>query len=82
MREEFLCQYKHVRDCSTAPIISYEKRVVNSLGKAYIELVLGSYYENRIFLSNVSDYLGVRIKHLPAIETEIMGWSLIRAFEP
>jgi Zn-dependent peptidase ImmA (M78 family) len=82
MREEFLRQYERLRESSTPPIVSYEKRIVNSLGKAYIELVLGSYYENRISLSAVSDYLGVRVKHIPSIETEIMGWSLIRGFEP
>lgn len=58
--------------------VAYEKRVANSVGRGFIRLVLGSYYEQRLTLADASSLIGVRVRHLPAIEHEVMGWSHIR----
>ncbi|NQV82097.1 MAG: ImmA/IrrE family metallo-endopeptidase [Alphaproteobacteria bacterium] len=44
---------------------------VSNFGKPYVRLVLENYYERRITLSDVSSYLGVRIKHLARIEQAV-----------
>ena len=46
---------------------------VRNLGRPYIRLVLSAYSRERIDLSSVSDYLGVKLKHLRRIETLVHG---------
>ena len=40
-------------------------------GGPCVRLVLDNYYQDRITLSDVSGYLGVRVKHVPRIEMAI-----------
>lgn len=42
-------------------------KVVRNYGKAYVQTVLNAYYSDSIGASAVSDYLGVRLKHLDKI---------------
>ena len=37
-------------------------------GRGYTRLVLRSYYDNRITLSDVSGFLGAKVNHIPALE--------------
>jgi hypothetical protein len=37
-------------------------------GRGFTRLVLRSYYEQRITLNDVSNYLGAKVKHIPALE--------------
>jgi Zn-dependent peptidase ImmA (M78 family) len=46
-------------------------KALSSMGHLYIRLVLSSYNQNRITSSDVSDFLGVKIKHIPKIEKEL-----------
>ena len=46
--------------------------VVSAAGKPLVRLVLSAFYADRITANDVSDYLGVRLKHLPAL-TESVG---------
>lgn len=46
---------------------------VRNLGRPYIRLVLSAYSRERIDLSTVSDYLGVKLKHLRRIESLVYG---------
>lgn len=46
---------------------------VRNLGRPYIKLVLSAYSRERIDLSTVSDYLGVKLKHLRRIESLVYG---------
>lgn len=50
----------------------YHRVRVRDLGKAYVRLVLDAYHGDRINVSDVSDYLGLRLKHLPKIEHEAL----------
>jgi Zn-dependent peptidase ImmA (M78 family)/transcriptional regulator with XRE-family HTH domain len=77
-RDEFLEEYRALPK-SKGFRVAYEKRVANSLGHAFLELVLSSYYEKRITLAGASTMMGVRIKHIPSIEYEVLGWSHFRA---
>jgi Zn-dependent peptidase ImmA (M78 family) len=48
-------------------------KAVSVQGPSYIRLVLESYYQGRITLSDVSSYLGVRTKHLSRIEKAVLA---------
>jgi Zn-dependent peptidase ImmA (M78 family)/DNA-binding XRE family transcriptional regulator len=50
----------------------YHRVRVRDLGRAYVRLVLEAYHRDQINTSEVSDYLGVRLKHLPKIEDEAL----------
>ncbi|WP_231398453.1 ImmA/IrrE family metallo-endopeptidase [Conexibacter woesei] len=60
---------KRAEDDGYAP---FHRVRVRDLGKAYVRLVLEAYHGDRINVSDVSDYLGVRLKHLPNIEREAL----------
>lgn len=44
---------------------------VSNYGKPFIRLVLNNYYQDRITLSDVSSYLGLRVRHVPKIEQTV-----------
>jgi Zn-dependent peptidase ImmA (M78 family)/DNA-binding XRE family transcriptional regulator len=44
---------------------------VSNFGKPFIRLVLNNYYQDRITLSDVSSYLGLRVRHVPKIEQTV-----------
>lgn len=46
---------------------------ISSGGRKFVDLVLRSYYQKKITVSDVSGLLGVRLKHLPKIERVIFG---------
>lgn len=51
-----------------------DRTSVAERGQTLVRLVLQSYYQDHITLSDVSEYLGVRLKHLPKIERAV-GFS-------
>ncbi|MFC3229371.1 XRE family transcriptional regulator [Marinibaculum pumilum] len=66
-RQRFLQEYVRARESSTG-FAPPSTLAVARLGKPFARLVLRSYRSERISLNAVSDYLGVRVKHLPKIE--------------
>jgi Zn-dependent peptidase ImmA (M78 family) len=46
-------------------------KAISEAGQAFVQLVLNSYYQEKITLSDVSDFLEVRLKHLPKIERAV-----------
>ncbi|MEZ5719888.1 MAG: ImmA/IrrE family metallo-endopeptidase, partial [Burkholderiaceae bacterium] len=46
---------------------------ISDLGRSFVGLVLGNYYQRRITLSDVAGYLGIRVKHVEAIQQKMMG---------
>ncbi|MCH7702411.1 MAG: ImmA/IrrE family metallo-endopeptidase [Planctomycetes bacterium] len=51
--------------------LPWHKRVVKANGKRFTRLVLSSYDEEFITGSDLAEYLGTDLKHLPAIEREV-----------
>ena len=49
---------------------------ISAVGPFFARLVLSSYYQDHITASEVSDFLEVRLKHLPKIEASVMGQSM------
>ena len=46
---------------------------LSDLGRPFIGLVLGNYYQRRITLSDVSGYLGIRVKHVLTLQQRFAG---------
>ncbi len=46
---------------------------ISKVGRNFTRLVVNSYYQNKIGLPEVSDYLGVKAKHLPKIEQAVFS---------
>jgi Zn-dependent peptidase ImmA (M78 family)/DNA-binding XRE family transcriptional regulator len=44
------------------------QEALGDFGRPFVRLVLDNYYQDRITLSDVSGYLGVRVRHVPKIE--------------
>lgn len=54
-------------------VVPPHRRALSEAGRTFVRLVLQSYYADRITLSDVADYLSVKVKHLPKIEAAIGG---------
>ncbi len=50
-----------------------DRLAVSTSGRAFVRLVLDSFYQEKITSSDVSDYLDVRLKWLPEIEKAVFG---------
>lgn len=76
-RAEYLERYAAAAKKVSKPIVSFEKRVVGKLGRAYLDLAFSAYYEHRLTLSELSSYTGVRVQHLAKVEREAFGMSRV-----
>lgn len=47
------------------------RETVGNYGRPFVRAVLENYHRERITLSDVSGYLGVKVKHIPAIEQQV-----------
>lgn len=56
-------------------VVPYHRLVVRNNGSPYIKIVLNAYYQEFITSSEVSDYLGTKLKHLDKIEQAVIGAS-------
>lgn len=68
-RLQFLEEYEARR--KTGGFAPPSTMTIAVAGKPYIRLVLQNYHQEKISLNAVSDYLGVRVKHLPKIESMV-----------
>ena len=71
-REEFQEEYQD-RPSTTGGFPLPDRIAVSTAGADFVRLVLNSYYQEKITSSDVSDYLDVRLKHLPRIEAAVFG---------
>lgn len=46
---------------------------LSDLGRPFVGLVLGNYYQRRITLSDVAGFLGIRVKHVEALQRRFVG---------
>lgn len=71
-REAMLAAYRATRSAQTG-FVTPDVAAVTNLGQEFVKLVLVSYYQDRITSRDVSEYLGVRLKHMASIEERVMG---------
>jgi Zn-dependent peptidase ImmA (M78 family) len=72
-REQFLEEYEEARRRQVGGFAPPHQVALASAGPAFAGLVLSSYEQGTITASDVSDYLGVRLKHLRRIEEQLMA---------
>ena len=76
-RAQYQAEYAARRAREKAKLQDQEYRanpprdVVSNFGRPFVRLVLNTYYHDRITLSEVSSYLGLRVRHLPKIEQSV-----------
>lgn len=78
MRERFLAQYEERRRQRRPGFAPPHQVALASVGPTFAGLVLSSYADGHITASDVSEYLGVRLKHLPRIERYIQSRGRLR----
>jgi hypothetical protein len=54
---------------------------VRDVGKPFARLILDAYQSNDLTGGDVSELLGVRLKHLPAIEARLAGADMLTGGE-
>lgn len=69
---------EHEREQAVRPPAREMKRnmaqeSLSDLGRPFVGLVLGNYYQRRITLSEVAGYLGIRVKHVEALQRRLVG---------
>ena len=52
-------------------IIPPYRKSLAATGKQFARVVFRAYYEDRITLNDVSEYLGLKVRHLPLVEREV-----------
>jgi len=74
-RGEFRKAYEEQRKKKkdTGGFAPHHRLIIRNNGPAYTKLVLNAYYRDAITVRDVSDYLGIKIKHIGKIEREVMG---------
>ncbi len=81
-RQEFLAQYRRA-EREQEPAADFKRNLpqeaVSNYGRSFAELVLETYQQDRIPLSDAAQYLGVRAKHLPTVERMIRGGGMAAA---
>jgi Zn-dependent peptidase ImmA (M78 family)/transcriptional regulator with XRE-family HTH domain len=74
-RDQFIEEYEEARRRQPGGFAPPPVVALASAGPAFAGLVLSSYEQGTITASDVSDYLGVRLKHLPRIEEQLLAQS-------
>jgi Zn-dependent peptidase ImmA (M78 family) len=73
-RQQFLAEYQAAKARQKEqPEDSEMKRnmpqeTVSNFGRPLVRMLLGNYYQDRLTLSDVSGYLGLKVKHIPKLE--------------
>ena len=71
-RDQFQGEYES-RQKSEGGFSSPPQEALSLAGTSFVQLVLNSYYQEKITSSDVSDFLEVRLRHLPAIEKAVQN---------
>ena len=72
-RDEFQQEYTAQGAQRSGGFVPPHVVAISSAGRFFTRLVLNNYHQENITVSEVSDLLGVRLKHLPKIENDVMG---------
>jgi len=70
-RKQFNEELQQRKNSDRDIIVPQYRKALSRNGEMYTTLVIESFREQKINMSDVADYLGIRLKHLPEIESEI-----------
>lgn len=78
-RKQFLKEYKEIEEKNkTRPaIVTIPTKILSNVGLSFARLVITSYHQEKINSSNLSDYFGMKLKHLPKMENTVLSKSVI-----
>jgi Zn-dependent peptidase ImmA (M78 family) len=76
-RRELTTRQRTEDESEQGGFLAPPRNAIRAVGQPFARIVLGAYYEQSITLSDVSEYLGVRVKHLKAIEGLLRGPNLL-----
>jgi Zn-dependent peptidase ImmA (M78 family)/DNA-binding XRE family transcriptional regulator len=68
-REQFQVEYEKLKKKPEGFVPPYLK-AISGAGLTFVRLVLNGYHQEKITSSDLSDYLEIKLKHLPKIESE------------
>ncbi len=71
-RQELLDTYRQELQRGQGGVAPFHVIKIRDLGRAFIRLVLEAYHTESINSSDVAEMLGVKLKHLPTIEQDIV----------
>ena len=71
-RQQFIEEIRQKKSSDKDIIVPQYRQALSRNGEMYTTLVIDSFKNQKINISDVADYLGIRLKHLPKIESEIM----------
>jgi hypothetical protein len=75
MREEFLKRYAEQRQKQKGFALPHVVALA-SAGPTFASLVVESFNRERITASDVSDYLGIRLRHLPEVQRDYTKFAV------
>ena len=76
-RDELITRRRHEVDEEQSGFLAPPRGAIRTVGQPFARLVLGAYYGDTITLSDVSELLGVRVKHIRTIEALLEGPNLL-----
>ncbi len=70
---EFMANQQREKEKSEGKSIPRDmpRETIAKYGPSFVRMVLDNYHADRMSLSDVSGYLGVKVRHLPAIEQQV-----------
>ncbi len=75
--EEYAEEYrrKKILERGSSPSKSIPRNmpqeVLSNFGRPFVEIIMGNYYQDRLTLSEVSGYLGLRIQHVEKLQSKL-----------
>jgi Zn-dependent peptidase ImmA (M78 family) len=73
-RAEYIAEYLAMRERQKEKSVDADIRrnmpveTISNFGRPLVRMLLSNYYQDRITLSEVSGYLGLKVKHIPKLE--------------
>jgi Zn-dependent peptidase ImmA (M78 family) len=71
-RSQYIAEYQAAltrqREKTTEVKRNMPQETVSHFGRPLVRMLLGNYYQDRLTLSDVSGYLGLKVKHIPKLE--------------
>lgn len=76
-RNQYLAEYLAKKERQKKEAADQEMKrnmpveTISNFGRPFVRMLLGNYYQDRITLSEVSGYLGLKVKHIPKLEQAV-----------
>ena len=71
-RGQYIAEYQAAlarqREKTTDIKRNMPQETISHFGKPLVRMLLGNYYQDRLTLSDISGYLGLKVKHIPKLE--------------